>query len=149
VSYGNSVLVLTDDIPLVFTGTSPDMMTVSSTATHAPCVSRRSVVQIGASVVYASDDGLYTIPISGETQVTNLTQNHFDRKAWRDLHPETSFGVVHNNQIFLWFPNAVDPVLRCQRYVFADGLSAMTCHDELCEAAITIADRGVVMLRRA
>lgn len=149
VSYGNSVLVLTNDIPLVFTGTSPDMMTLSSTATHAPCVSRRSVVQIGASVVYASDDGLYMIPIAGETQVTNLTQNHFDRRAWRDLHPETSFGAVHNNQIFMWFPNAVDPVFRCQRYVFADGLSAMTCHDEMCEAAITIADRGVVMLRRA
>jgi hypothetical protein len=149
VSYGNSVLVLTDDIPLVFTGTSPDMMTVASTATHAPCVSRRSVVQIGASVVFASDDGLYTIPISGESQVTNLTQNHYDRKAWRDLHPETSFGITHNNQIFMWFPNATDPVLRCQRYIFDDGLSTATTHDELCEAAVMIPDRGIVMLRRA
>jgi len=149
VSYGNSVLVLTDDVPLVFTGTSPDMMTLASTATHAPCVSRRSVVQLGASVVFCSDDGLYTIPIAGETQVTNLTQNHFDRRAWRDLHPETSFGVSHNNQIFMWFPDASDPVLRCQRYIFADGLSNMTTHDELCEAAVVVPQRGVVMLRRA
>ena len=147
-SYGTSVLALTDDIPLVFTGTSPDMMSLASTATHAPCVARRSVVQIGASVVYASDDGLYMIPISGETQVTNLTQNHFDRRAWRDLHPETSFGVSHNNQIFMWFPNAVDASLRCQRYIFADGLSATTTHDEVCEAAVVIPTRGVVMLRR-
>lgn len=149
VSYGNSVLVLTDDIPLVFTGTSPDMMTLGSTATHAPCVSRRSVVQLGASVVFASDDGMYMIPISGETQVTNLTQNHFDRRAWRNLHPETSFGAVHNNQIFMWFPNAVDATLRCQRYIFADGLSATTTHDEMCEAAVVIPDRGIVMLRRS
>ena len=148
VSYGNSVLALTDDIPLVFTGTSPDMMSVASCATHAPCVSRRSVVQIGASVVFASDDGLYMIPISGETQVTNLTENHFDRRAWRALNPETSFGVVHNNQIFMWFPTAVDPVLRCQRYIFSDGLSAATTHDEVGEAAVVIPTRGVVILRR-
>lgn len=149
VSYGNSVLVLTDDMPLVLSGTSPDMMTLASTATHAPCVSRRSVVQIGASVVFASDDGLYMIPISGETQVTNLTENHFDRRAWRTLHPETSFGAVHNNQIFMWFPNADDPVMRCQRYIFADGLSAATCHGEGCEAVVVIPNRGVVMLRRS
>ena len=149
VSYGNSVLVLTDDIPLVFTGTSPDMMTLASCATHAPCVSRRSVVQIGASVVFASDDGLYTIPISGETQVTNLTLNDYDRRGWRELHPETSFGVAHNNQLFMWFPDAVDPVLRYQRYIFSDGLSKATCHDEACEAAVVIPQRGVVMLRRA
>lgn len=148
VSYGTSVLVLTDDIPLVFTGTAPDMMTVSSTATHAPCVSRRSVVQIGASVVFASDDGLYAIPISGETQVTNLTKNHFDRRGWRELHPETSFGVAHNDQIFMWFPDAADPVLRCQRYILTDGLSGLTTHDEICEAALVIPHRGVVMLRR-
>lgn len=148
-SYGNSVLVLTDDIPLVFTGTAPDQMTITSTATHAPCVSRRSVVQIGASVVFASDDGLYMTPISGETQMTNLTQSHFDRRAWRELHPETSFGVAHNQQVFMWFPNAVDPVLRCQRYIFADGQSTMTTHDELCIGAVVIPDRGVVMLRRS
>jgi len=148
-SYGNSILALTDDIPLVLTGTSPDMMTPASTATHAPCVSRRSVIQIGASVVFCSDDGLYTIPISGETQVTNLTLNNFDRRAWRLLHPETSFGVANNNQVFMWFPDAVDPVLRCQRYIFDDGLSAATTHDEICEAAVVIPSRGVVMLRRA
>lgn len=149
VSYGTSVLVLTDDVPLVITGTSPDMMTLASTATHAPCVSRRSVVQIGASVVFASDDGLYMVPISGETQVTNLTENHFDRRAWRALHPETSFGAVHNNQIFLWFPDADDPVMRQQRYIFADGLSAATCHDEACEAVVAIPNRGIVLLRRS
>lgn len=149
VSYGNNVLALTDDIPLVFTGTAPDMMSVASTATHAPCVSRRSVVQIGASVVFASDDGLYTIPISGESQVTNVSASLFDRRKWKDLHPETSFAVVHDNQIFIWFPDALDPALRSQRYIFADGLSAVTTHDELCEAAVVIPTRGVVMLRRS
>lgn len=148
VSYGNNVLVLTDDIPLVFTGTSPDMMSIASTATHAPCVSRRSVVQIGASVVFCSDDGMYAIPISGETEVTNLTKNHFDRRAWQELSPETSFGVVHNSQIFMWFPDASDTTLRCQRYIFDDGLSNLTTNDELCEAAIVIPTRGVAMLRR-
>lgn len=148
VSYGNSVLALTDDIPLVFTGTAPDMMTLSSTATHAPCISRRSVVQIGGSVVYCSDDGLYMIPISGETQVTNVTQSHFDRRAWRELKPETSFGVSHNGQVFMWFPEATEPTLRCQRYIFGDGLSTMVTHDEMCELVIVIPDRGVAMLRR-
>ena len=147
-SYGNSVLVLTDDIPLVFTGTAPDMMTLTSTATHAPCISRRSVVQMGASVVFASDDGLYMTPISGETAITNLTQNLFDRRAWRLLHPETCFGVAHNQQLFMWFPDAVDPILRCQRYVFSDDQSTLTTHDEICVGAVVIPHRGVVMLRR-
>lgn len=148
VSMGNSLVALTNDKPLFFSGASPESMIMTPTSTHAPLISRRGVTKIGNVCLFASDDGIYSVQFGGETQgAVNQTAQWFDRIAWRKLNPESCFFAAFNNVLYAWFPDAEDPKMRNHKYVFGEGLSTLTTHDESAVAVVTIPDKGVVALR--
>lgn len=150
VSVGNGIVALTDDRPIFFSGGAPEAMVMTPTMTHAPLVSRRGVAKIGSVCLFASDDGIYSIQYGAETQgAVNQTAELFDRWAWRALNPETALFGSFNNILHAWFPHAEDERMRCQKYIFGDGLSTLVTHDETAIATTTIPDRGVVALRVA
>jgi hypothetical protein len=86
VAAGNSVIVLTDSFPILFTGTDPEAMSPAIMQTYAPCASKRSVADVGGGAMYASYDGLW---IAAPGRAEKLTSKIFREEEWRLLNPTT------------------------------------------------------------
>lgn len=104
-SLGETLVVNTDTIPYLITGTDPASMTPVPLPEAAPCVSKRGTVatiidEPGASrgrVLYPCPDGFYMIDGAAGTL---LTRGHFDKKTWADYHPATMHGHIYDNFYF-------------------------------------------------
>lgn len=84
---GNSVVVTTDGNPYIFSGVSPNNMSSIKLEEKQACVSKRSVVDMGDYVIYASPDGL----VAASSQSTKLlTESLIRRDQWQEKYnPET------------------------------------------------------------
>ncbi|MCW2275146.1 hypothetical protein GJ654_10450 [Rhodoblastus acidophilus] len=82
--FGQSIAVLTEGNPYVITGTTPDAMIMERLEVNYPCVAKRSVVDLGYSVAYASTDGLVVISGQGAQLVSRKLINRDD---WVKMAP--------------------------------------------------------------
>ena len=89
----NMLLVTTEEHPYVVTGNDPAsaVMDELEDITQA-CVSKRSLLDVGPGVVYASPDGLVLVTASGADLIT---RGLFSRDQWQALEPSTM-------QCYLW-----------------------------------------------
>ncbi len=90
--FGNSLFVATEGKPYVFTGISPDSMTGQKLETNQACVSKRSIVDMGEYVIYASAEGLVAAS-SGDIRV--ITQDLLRKDQWQQYQPDT----IHAYQV--------------------------------------------------
>ena len=89
----NGVLVTTKSVPYLVTGSGPDTMTAIRIESSQANLNKRSMVDMGPYVIYASPDGL--IAAEGTT-VRNLTEGIITPTQWQDnYYPATITG-------FLW-----------------------------------------------
>jgi hypothetical protein len=86
VAAGNSVIVLTDSYPVLFTGSDPEAMSPSVMQTYAPCIAKRGVVDVGGGAMYPSFDGLWIV---APGRVEKLTQKLYREEDWRLLRSQT------------------------------------------------------------
>lgn len=95
---GTSLVVVTDRYPSLVSGQHPDVMSVTRLDVAYPCVSERSVVNVGYGVLYACPDGLALISTAGNDLITKLV--HY-RDTWREqVMPETIVGAYYNGKYF-------------------------------------------------
>jgi hypothetical protein len=92
---GNSVIVLTDGKPILFTGSDPEVMSPSTIESYAPCVAKRGVVDVGGGALYPSFDGLWLATPAG---VRKLTQELYRDTEWRALNPASFNAALHDGQ---------------------------------------------------
>ena len=101
------IVVLTKEYPYTISGSNPTTMTVSRIDTMYPCLSKRSVVNTGYGVVYATHGGLAVYSVTkGLELVTKLVHDwntwpaavtphdvvgHFVDGAYFGSHPKESF----------------------------------------------------------
>lgn len=85
-AFGSSVAVLTEGMPYVLQGTTPDTMTSQRLEVNLPCLSATSIVDLGYSVAYASPQGLVTVSQNGAV-VASLNLLTMDQ--WRAMGPES------------------------------------------------------------
>ena len=89
----NGVLVTTKSVPYLVTGSGPDTMTAIRIESSQANLNKRSIVDMGPFVIYASPDGL--IAAEGTT-VRNLTEGIITPSQWQaSYYPTTITG-------FLW-----------------------------------------------
>lgn len=100
----NSVIVLTEDDPIVFTATTPEAASPAGMNTYAPCVSKQSVVDIGGGCLYAGHDGLYLATPAG---VKNITNDLYRNEEWSALVP-TSFKATFFDQRYYAMHDTLD-----------------------------------------
>jgi hypothetical protein len=93
---GNQTVVLTTGSPYLLTGTAPESMSLTKLEWPQSCVSKRSIVNVGGAVVFASPDGLCAI--DGTGALVNLTEGLFSRDDWQALNPESMHAYLHNNR---------------------------------------------------
>lgn len=86
-----TLAVLTKGVPYFMQGSHPDSMVVVKSDIQQSCASKRSIVSISGTVLYASPDGLVMLS-SGGSRI--LTDNMFTRAQWQLLNP----GSIHAYQ---------------------------------------------------
>ena len=89
---GSSLIVTTKAYPYVVQGSHPSNMTIARMRENQSCVSKRSIVNMGSHVMYASPDGL--VSASGTT-ATLATDMIYSRSQWQALKPETIHAYMY------------------------------------------------------
>ncbi len=98
-SVGGFILVMTEEYPYQVSGNNPATMAFARIDTPLPCVSKRSIVNMGYGVAYATYGGmaLYN-PSAGMDVMTKLVH---DWDTWREeLDPSTIVGKFYNGKYF-------------------------------------------------
>lgn len=93
------VLVLTDTYPYRVSGSDPAIMTYARVDTLYPCLSKRSIVNMGYGVAYATHGGIAVYdPTSGADLVTKFVH---DWDTWNELlEPSTVVATFYNSKYF-------------------------------------------------
>ncbi len=94
---GNSIIVLTDTYPILYTGSDPASMGGSTMETYAPCVAKRGVANIGGAVLYPSFDGLW---LASPSRVECVTRGLFREEEWSRQNPATFDAAFHDGQYY-------------------------------------------------
>jgi hypothetical protein len=94
---GNSVIVLTESSPILYTGSDPSGMSPSVMETYAPCVSKRAVANIGGGCIYPSFDGLWMV---GPGVAQKVTTNLYRIEEWSKLNPSTMIADYYDGQYY-------------------------------------------------
>lgn len=101
------LVVATTGYPYLITGTDPASMVMSKLEVQQSCVSKRSMVDLGRFVVYASPDGL--VAVSGST-VELITGSVIDREAWQKLNPSSIHGYLGDGKYMGFYRDSVTDV---------------------------------------
>lgn len=83
-AFGTSLAVLTTGMPYVVQGLHPEQMTMQKIEQPLPCISKRSVVDMGYAAIYASPDGLVQIGTQGASLIS---QNLWTQRQWTLMEP--------------------------------------------------------------
>lgn len=100
---GNSLIVLTQGDPVVFTGTDPSFLSDAKLDINQPCVSRFSVVNVGPAVAYMSPVG-YVYAGLGGSQV--LTRPLFDKSEWTAINPNSASFATRYDDGLMFFTSS-------------------------------------------
>ena len=98
-AYGTTLLALTDRTPWKLDGNNPAAMSITRTDYILPCVSKRSVINIGFGVVWASAGGLAVYSTTIGTDY--LTKNVHSWASWpQDYDPTNLYGAYYRGRYF-------------------------------------------------
>ena len=98
-----TLVVLTKGVPYLIQGTNPDNMAVVKSDLEQACVSKRSIVSIMGSVMYAAPDGLMLMSTGGSRIVTEQLFNFTQWQAF--FKPESIHAYQHDNQYIAFYDN--------------------------------------------
>ena len=114
------LLVATKGKPHLAVGHDPASVTIIELDEYQACVSKRSVVDMGESTLYASPDGL--VMVQGN-QVTVATEAIFTREQWQALNPEQIHAYRYEGK-YIGFTDTTgfvfDPASTEQAWIFTD-----------------------------
>lgn len=102
-SYGNTLVVLTENSPWLMIGVDPAQMSVERLTLPEPCISAPSIASDEYGVVYASPNGLVSIGNGGRGVITHAL---FRRKDWQEYSPDTFVGAIFDGNYFGSFQSA-------------------------------------------
>ena len=99
---GTTLVVCTDSKPAYITGNTSSSMSVSRPDLHYPCVSKRSIVNMGWGILYASYDGLVQVSAGlGNKLATKLISY---RDEWLKLKPSEIVASQHADKYVATHP---------------------------------------------
>ncbi len=96
---GDSIIVFTDDMPYLVTGSSPNTLTAIKIDHPQTCTTKNSIVNMGGYVLFASPDGLCSVT-ANELQIE--TGAYLTREQWQAYSPATLRGFFYEG-IYIGF----------------------------------------------
>jgi hypothetical protein len=102
--FGQSVAVLTRSFPYLVQGADPSAMTPTRLEMPQACVSKRSILETGDGVIYASPDGL--VSIGSSTSI--VTRGILSREQWQAYAPSSMDLYAYNGRIHCFYATGAD-----------------------------------------
>jgi len=102
---GGYLAVMTEGVPYLVSGTSPYNMVPRKLDAFFPCVSKRSIVNMGGYCVYAAEDALVQISTQGATAIS---KGILTRDQWQASVPANIFGTRWRNLYLAVYPTYID-----------------------------------------
>lgn len=99
------ILVVTEGKPYIIAGHEPVSMTMLTIESNAPCVSKRSIVDLGEAAVYASPDGLI---MASQAGLQMITKEYIDRDTWQTSYSPSTMRAWEYEGMYVAFYGAVD-----------------------------------------
>lgn len=99
-AFGASLFVGTTGFPYIITGIDPENMTMTKAEERQACVSKRSIVEMGSGVLYASPDGICLADGAG---VRVITKGILTRDDWQAYKPESITASNMDGRYFAFF----------------------------------------------
>lgn len=93
--FRQSAVLLTTGKPYLMSGADPQAMTVERMELPQACMSKRSIVDTGDGVLYASPDGIVSISSAG---IDVVTKGLLSRDQWLAYNPSSMVAAVHDNK---------------------------------------------------
>lgn len=97
--YGQTVAVMTTAYPFLLQGADPAAMTPTKLEIPQACTSKRSIIENGDGVLYASPDGYVSLGAG----INVITQNMFSRDQWQAYAPASMDAYLYNGRIHLLY----------------------------------------------
>lgn len=94
------LVVVTEGQPQLVTGSSPDAMAQIELDVNQPCMSSRSLVDMGEYALYASPDGL--VAAAGR-DARVVTLDVISRAQWQNLNPESIHAYRHEGRYLAFY----------------------------------------------
>ena len=98
---GSSVVVMTEGQPFLIQGSSPETMQMIEVEQNLPCINKRSIVDLGYAIAYASHEGLVIVDASGGFSIA--TRNLFNRQDWQSYNPDTMIAAQLSGRYFAFY----------------------------------------------
>jgi hypothetical protein len=99
-AFGASLFVGTNGYPYIINGVDPMGMTMTKGEYRQACVSKRSIVEMGNGVIYASPDGICAVDGSG---IVVITKSIMTRDDWQAYKPESIIAANLDGRYFAFF----------------------------------------------
>jgi hypothetical protein len=99
--YESNIIVATTGNPVMITGITPaDGMAMAELPINEACISKRSMVSLGHSAIYASPNGLVMASGNGAQLISEA---FFDKDEWNSLNPKSIHAIEHRGKyLFFW-----------------------------------------------
>jgi hypothetical protein len=104
-AFGQSMFVGTKGNPYVIQGSDPASLTMTKLEAKQACVSKRSIVEMGGGVLYASPDGLCRVDQGG---LSILTSGLLSRDDWQSYNPSSIIGAEMDTRYFAFYDNGAE-----------------------------------------
>lgn len=98
------VFVATTGQPRIMSGIDPQAMSEIKLESNQSCVSKRSLVDVGGSVIYASEDGL----VLGGNGSQLLTKELLTRDQWQAYNPSSMHACWFDDQYIVFYDNGTE-----------------------------------------
>ena len=82
---GASLNIVTEGVPSIATGVTPDTMTIGKISANEPCIGRGSIIGAGEGAYYASPNGYQLLNSSA---AANQTLSLMDKEFWYTIQPQ-------------------------------------------------------------
>lgn len=102
-TFGQSVVILTESIPYIATGIDPSSMSLIKTSLQQACLSKRSIIETGSTVFYASPDGLVSVGLNGANVITSRI---LSQAQWQSYNPSSIHAYYHENKYYAFYRNS-------------------------------------------
>lgn len=99
-AFGGALFVGTTGYPYIINGVDPAQMTMAKGEYRQACVSKRSIVEMGNGVFYASPDGICMVDGSG---IQVITRGIMTREDWQAYKPESMVATHLDGRYWAFF----------------------------------------------
>lgn len=96
----SGLIVATQGQPYLVSGSSPEAMAPAQLDVDQPCISARSLVDMGEYVIYAGHDGLVAV---GGRDARVVTGEVFTREQWQALNPSSIHAYRYDGRYLAFY----------------------------------------------